>query len=52
MFHAGNTEKEVETLASTIFDFAQEMIHIEEGNDGVSKVPIKAQQVYAMVAGV
>jgi len=51
MFHAGNTEEEVELLASTICAFAQEMINIEEADDGASKVPVKAQQVYALMAG-
>jgi len=50
MFHAGNTEKEVENLASIVCSFAREMISIEEGNIGASKVPVKAQQVYAMMA--
>ena len=51
MFHAGNTEAEVEALASTICAFAKEMIHIEEADDSASKVPTKAQQVYALMAG-
>ncbi|MCJ1316554.1 hypothetical protein MMC15_001875 [Xylographa vitiligo] len=51
MFHGGNTEAEVETLASTICAFAREMIDIEEAEDSASKVPVKAQQVYALMAG-
>ena len=35
MFHARNTEAEVEILESTVCAFAEEMIHSEEADDGV-----------------
>lgn len=50
MIHAGNTEKEVDFLASTICNWAKEMIDIEEGAESKGKVPKAAQQVYAMMA--
>ena len=50
MFHAANTEAEVDFLATTICNWAKEMIDIEEGADGKGKVPIAAQQVYALMA--
>ena len=50
MFHSANSEAEVDTLASVICDFAQEMISIEESGDDGSKVPKAAQQVYALMA--
>lgn len=50
MFHSANTEREVEFLASTICQFAREMIAIEEGPEGKSKLPKAAQQVYALMA--
>lgn len=52
MFHAANTEAEVETLVSILCDFAQEMIDIEEGGEAVLKIPKAAQQVYALMADV
>lgn len=52
MFHAANTEAEVETLVSIICEFAQEMIDIEEGGEAGLKVPKAAQQVYALMADV
>jgi len=50
MFHSGNTEPQVEFLASTICNWAQEMIEIEEGGKGKGKLPKAAQQVYALMA--
>ncbi|KAI4271508.1 MAG: hypothetical protein L6R38_006863 [Xanthoria sp. 2 TBL-2021] len=52
MFHGANTEAEVETLVSTICDFAREMIEIEESGEAGLKVPKAAQQVYALMADV
>lgn len=51
MFHAGNTEAEVELLANSICEWAKEMIDIEKG-EGKSKIPKAAQQIYAMMADV
>lgn len=39
MFHAANTEAEVEGLATAICNWAQEMIDIEQGGEGRPKVP-------------
>ncbi|KAI1460398.1 putative aminotransferase [Annulohypoxylon moriforme] len=52
MFHAGNTEAEVELLANSICEWAKEMIDIEKGGEGKSKVPKAAQQIYALMADV
>ncbi|OTA56528.1 putative aminotransferase [Hypoxylon sp. EC38] len=52
MFHAANTEAEVELLANSICDWAKEMIDIEKGGEGKSKIPKAAQQIYAMMADV
>ncbi|KAI0172151.1 putative aminotransferase [Hypoxylon sp. FL1284] len=52
MFHAANTEAEVELLAGTICDWAREMIDIEKAGDGKSRIPKAAQQIYAMMADV
>lgn len=49
MFHAANTEAEVEHLAKTVCDWAQEMIDIESGVTEV-KIPVAAQQAYALMA--
>ena len=49
IFHAGNTEKEVKALATTICEFAQEMINIEEMDDSAAQLPIKVQQMYALM---
>lgn len=49
MFHAANTETEVEHLAKTVCDWAKEMIDIEEGVSS-AKVPVAAQQAYALMA--
>ncbi|KAK3317262.1 putative aminotransferase [Cercophora scortea] len=51
MFHAGNTEEQVELLASTICNWAAEMIEIEESPDGAKgKIPKAAHQVYGLMA--
>ncbi|RYP86958.1 hypothetical protein DL770_004839 [Monosporascus sp. CRB-9-2] len=56
MFHAANTEAQVEFLATTICNWAKEMMDIEEAPaTGAaaavgSKVPKAAQQVYALMA--
>ena len=50
MFHAGNTEAQVDFLATTICDWAKEMIDIEEGVEGKGNMPKAAQQVYASMA--
>jgi 8-amino-7-oxononanoate synthase len=51
MFHAANTEDQVDFLATTICSWAKEMIDIEEGVDQEKgKVPKAAQQVYALMA--
>ncbi|KAI6084470.1 putative aminotransferase [Hypoxylon rubiginosum] len=53
MFHAGNTEAEVELLANSICEWAKEMMDIEKGGDSnKSKIPKAAQQIYAMMADV
>ena len=49
MFHGANTESEVEFLATTICNWAKEMIDIE-GTEGKRKMPRAAQQVYALMA--
>lgn len=51
MFHAANTEEQVEHLAKTICDWAAEMMAIEDSPSGDSgKLPKAAQQVYALMA--
>ncbi|KAI0010189.1 5-aminolevulinate synthase [Xylariaceae sp. FL0662B] len=50
IFHAANTEGQVQHLADTLCDFAREMINIEE-NGEVDRVPQAAQQVYALIQG-
>jgi 8-amino-7-oxononanoate synthase len=50
MFHAANTEAEVEFLATTICNWAKEMIDIEGGVEAKGKMPKSAQQVYALMA--
>lgn len=46
VFHAGNTEEEVEKLANCICEWAQEMLDLEASGKGV-KVPSAARQVHA-----
>jgi len=45
--HAKNTEKELERLVDTIYEWVEEMIDIEEGSGPGDKVPRTARQVYA-----
>lgn len=52
MFHGANTEAEVEGLATTICNWAKEMIDIEKGGESGPKVPKASQQVYALMATV
>ncbi|RYO74618.1 hypothetical protein DL764_010771 [Monosporascus ibericus] len=52
IFHGANTEADVEGLAATICNWAQEMIDIEKKGAGAKKVPKAAQQVYALMANV
>ncbi|KAH9845333.1 Pyridoxal phosphate-dependent transferase, major domain protein [Teratosphaeria destructans] len=51
MFHAANTDEEVEFLAKTICEWAAEMIEIELSPDGGNKpLPKAARKVYALMA--
>ncbi|KAF2770097.1 putative aminotransferase [Teratosphaeria nubilosa] len=51
MFHAANTDEEVDLLAKTICEWAAEMIEIESSPDGGSKtLPKAARKVYALMA--
>ena len=50
MFHAANTESQVDHMATTICNWAKEMIEIEESEGSKGKVPKAAQQVYALMA--
>ncbi|KAI0193451.1 putative aminotransferase [Astrocystis sublimbata] len=55
MIHGGNTEAEVEALATCICDFAREMIDIEKkGADATGRtgIPKAAQQIYALMSSV
>lgn len=45
VFHAGNTDEEVEGLAKCVCEWAQEMVDIEDGKT-VEKVPKAARLVY------
>ena len=47
MFHANNTESEVERLVAVVADWAQEMIDLESENAGEHKIPKAARQVYS-----
>ncbi|KFG81474.1 putative aminotransferase [Metarhizium anisopliae] len=50
MVHSANTEAEIEFLASTICQWAQEMIGIEESGEVKGKTPKAAQKIYALMA--
>ena len=50
VFHAHNTFAQVEKLASTICDWAREMLEIENG-DSEKMLPSTTRQAYAKVAG-
>ncbi|KZF21838.1 class II aminotransferase/8-amino-7-oxononanoate synthase [Xylona heveae TC161] len=52
VFHATNTEAEVEKLAEAICEWAQEMLDIEESGKGSSKIPSAARRVQAQQAAV
>ncbi|KAI2607022.1 putative aminotransferase [Hypoxylon fragiforme] len=52
MFHAANSEAEVEALANCICDWAKEMMEIEKAGQEKSRVPKAAQVIYAMMADV
>ena len=49
VFHASNTDAQVEALVSCICAWAEEMLEIEEGNDRL-KLPFAARQAYSMMA--
>jgi 8-amino-7-oxononanoate synthase len=49
VFHASNTDAEVEALVACICAWAEEILEIEEGNDGV-RLPTAARQAYALMA--
>ncbi|POS68746.1 aminotransferase class I and II [Diaporthe helianthi] len=49
VFHASNTDAQVESLVSCICDWAQEMMEIDEGNDRL-KLPSAARQAYSIMA--
>jgi 8-amino-7-oxononanoate synthase len=48
MFHAANTTEEVEALVSSIGVWAEEMMEIEKGGDGV-RLPTAARQAFALM---
>jgi 8-amino-7-oxononanoate synthase len=47
VFHARHTNVEVEGLANSIAEFAQEMLDIEAGRKGTNKIPSGARRVFA-----
>jgi 8-amino-7-oxononanoate synthase len=49
MFHAANTADEVEALVASIGVWAEEMLEIEKGGDGV-RLPTAARQAFALMA--
>ncbi|KAJ5607370.1 class II aminotransferase/8-amino-7-oxononanoate synthase [Penicillium hordei] len=50
VFHATNTKEEVEKLAETICEWAQEMLDIEASGKGSGKIPTAARRVQAQQA--
>lgn len=46
VFHAGNTDAEVDGLAASVCEWAQEMVDIEDGKT-VDKIPRAARIVYS-----
>lgn len=53
VFHAHNTEQELDKAVEAICSWAAEMLDIEEGNSGSrNTLPKAAQQVYAMQAAI
>lgn len=49
VFHAANTDDEVEALAVCICDWAKEILEIEEAGDG-ERLPAAASRYYALMA--
>lgn len=45
-FHAGNTQREIEGLVSTICAWAQEMLDIEASGESGERVPKAARRLY------
>lgn len=49
IFHASNTDAEVNSLVAAIAEWAQEMLEIESSGDR-TRVPAAARHVYALIA--
>ncbi|KAF5575847.1 pyridoxal phosphate-dependent transferase major domain-containing protein [Fusarium pseudocircinatum] len=50
IIHAGNTDEEVEGLASSVINWAQEMLDIQHGETGGKAVPSAMKEVYKLAA--
>jgi len=50
VIHTANTEAQLEALASSICEWGQEMLEIEEGRKAGVKIPSAARKVYALMA--
>ncbi|KAI8944852.1 putative aminotransferase [Xylaria longipes] len=50
VIHGGNTEAEVEGMANSLFEWAQEMIDIETGGGNDPKIPKAAMKIYELMA--
>ncbi|KAF4447674.1 class II aminotransferase/8-amino-7-oxononanoate synthase [Fusarium austroafricanum] len=50
IIHAGNTDEEVQGLASSLIDWAQEMLDIQDGQTGGTEVPSAMREVYKLAA--
>ncbi|KAF5644451.1 pyridoxal phosphate-dependent transferase major domain protein [Fusarium sp. NRRL 52700] len=50
VIHAGNTDEEVEGLASSVLDWAQEMLDMQHGETGGKEVPSAMKEVYKLAA--
>ncbi|KAF4958427.1 hypothetical protein FGADI_2349 [Fusarium gaditjirri] len=48
--HAGNTDEEVVGLASSVINWAQEMLDIQDGETGGKEVPSAMREVYKLAA--
>ncbi|KAL8753773.1 MAG: hypothetical protein Q9184_005324 [Pyrenodesmia sp. 2 TL-2023] len=48
VIHADHTEEQVDGLVAAVCEWAEEMVQIETGTGGRSKLPWAAQQVYAL----
>lgn len=48
-FHANNTESQVRGLVNAIFEWAQEMMQIEDGGENESQISKAARRVYATI---